>query len=321
MKKLFNKFEKTAEKFFNLLLGKKIVNVIFCHMIVIGLLFYVSKLLGIEILYYETPVEIIQESKSVILKREVGYLWAINWTFYFSFIMTSYIMLFHSVFTEAHDFISKIPTKKMLVYSSENDIEYYSGKLDLWESIVKKLSRWFLALLFISLSVGIANWYQYSGQWYFFGFNESEFLKISTGVDWNVAGSIDALKNSNGLLLTLFALFNYLYYGVGWALMFSFYLFLSILFIELKMLSSATSKKSGKILGVDINDNEYGGFASFGKIQKSHAIFSSISIVSLYLMTVRNIYLPHQCSVPDILSSSINKYEHSEHIVNLLFST
>ncbi len=319
MRKLFFILEAKSLQFWNFVLSSNFFYLVIFHLIITGVILFASKCLGIDVLYYETAVSVIGKKNNVLLKREVGYLWAVNWSFYFCFIMTSYFFIFNHTLKESKRFIDRISAKKMIVYFKKNNEIYNTEKTDVWDVVTKKLSRWFLAILLISLSAGLIQWYLYSGQWFIFGFDESKFLKVSTGVDWNVAGSISTLHDGNGFFITIYALFNYLYYGFGWALMFSFYLFLAILFIELKRMTSTESDDPKKQLVADVNDIEFGGFGSFKRIQILHAIFSSISVLSLYLMALRNTYLPHQCKVPEMISCSSCKFSHCEHISSLMF--
>lgn len=297
----------------------RFISLVFAHLIIVGFLLFTSKFLGIDTLHYPAELRLNSEETVVFTDREVGYLWAINWTFYYTIVMTAYVVLFHFVLKASKGLIERLNARKLLLYRNETGDLFELSSEKVWERIIKSSSRWILVVLAISLSLGFVQWYQYSGQWYFNGFDSARFLTVSTGVDWNVAGAIDSLNNENGLAITLFALFNYLYYGIGWTLMFSFYIVLTTYFVELYGLSSARSRSGSRLLLADQSDQENGGFKPFRRIQFVHAAFSILSIISLYLMAVRNNYLPHECRVPALLPADPANYDHCKHVLDLIF--
>ena len=101
--------------------------------------------------------------------------------------------------------------------------------------------------------------------------------------------------------------------------MFSFYIILTTFFFEVYRLTTAKSNDEKSYLIADDSDKENAGFKAFGSIQSYHSIFSLISILSLYLMSLRNNYLPHECRIPELLRESPVKYDHCKHLIDLVF--
>ncbi len=283
-------------------------NVVLGLMILGALMIFLSRML--EIHTFSILVRVMAlfgqgQETELEVKREVGLMMAWNWTAVVLLITPAMYVIFANTLRHAKELLDILQFRKMVYYIGEPGVTEPIGARRLWESVARPTSSWCKVFAAIAVVLGTVQWWQYSGQWFFKGYSGQRFMLISTGPDWNIGWAIvDALAPS-GLAITAFVLLMYIVYGVGSFLTYSYYAFLFNFFAELSQLATSAGSRSSEALRLDMSDRDAGGLASFRTIQRDHAAFCLWSLFAMYLMALRNAYLPLVCRLPAGVASSL----------------
>lgn len=210
----------------------------------------------------------------------------------------------------------------MLVYIDGDGNRYDRDPGQLWDVIKKEAAIPITLIWVLGMIMGILQWYLYQGQWAIEpDFELQDFLRASTGADWHIAWALDVVNGSpaglNKIAITVFGLLCYLYYTIGWSLMFSFYVFLFIFTMRLNDVAQGVGGERFGVLVEDRSDSLYGGLGALARLQRWHSWFCGFSIIGLFLMALRNQYLVHECAVSRSASGS-GAIDHCTSILGLI---
>lgn len=291
------------------------INVALALMILGALMLFTSWILQIHTLHWNSTSVLFRIGSAqdrdtpINVFREVGTLMAWNWSVALILITPSMFILFSNTLSHAMELLRSLQYRKMIVYVGRTGGFTPISARSLWESVARPSSIWCQAFAAIAIVLGTYNWWTYSGQWYFAKtYSEANFLRASTGPDWNIAWHIISGLGDQGLVITLFALGMYLVYGISSLLTYSYYAFLFNLFAELSQLAASAGTRSSIALRLDVNDRSSGGLGSFRTIQRNHAMFCFWSLFAMYLMALRNAYLPLVCRIPDGVKDGVDAH-------------
>jgi hypothetical protein len=289
------------------------INVALALAIVGALMLFGSRVLDIHILHLAVDVQArlgAAPEAAVRIEREVGLLMAWNWALALVIITPAMFLLSATTLRHAKELLDGLQHRKMMYYVDEPGRSTPITARRLWEAVARPSAVWCQAFAALALVLGTYQWWLYSGQWYFkhTTFDLASFLQASTGPDWNIAWAIrDALTDgkpvimslaANAPIIAIFVLLMYLVYGIGSAVTYSYYAFLFNFFSELSQLATSAGVRSGQALRLDVSDRDAGGLAAFRTIQRDHAAFCLWTLFAMYLMALRNAYLPPVCRVP-----------------------
>jgi len=288
-------------------------NLVFALMILGALMLFISRMLEIHTFQFATEVKSRPDPAiaAVPIMREVGVLMAWNWVAVIMLITPAMFALFNNTLRQARELLSSMQIRRMIFYVGENNQTTPLTSRSLWQAVARPTAVWCQIFIVIAVVLGTVQWWQYSGQWYFLRpYSAEAFLPLSTGEDWNIAWALgnDQLARA-GLSITVFVLAMYLVYGIGTAITFSYYSFLFNFFSELSQLAASAGSRSSEALIMDPQDRESGGLAAFRIIQRHHAAFCFWSVFAMYLMSLRNAYLPRICRVPDGVAAVLGSTE------------
>lgn len=293
--------------------GNSAANPALAVAIIGALLLFVSRMLNIHTVHFSTDVatQLGDLKGTAILLREAGVLMAWNWVVVILLVTPLMIFLFNHTLREAKELLHGMQIRRMIFYVGANNETSPMASRGLWETVMRPTARWCQVFLIIALVLGIVQWWQYSGQWLWNDYSREAFLQISTGEDWNVAWRLGmaGLADAAGPI-TAFALAMYLVYGIGTAITFSYFAFLFNFFSELSSLASSAGSRSSGALKMDLADKDSGGLAAFDGIQRNHARFCYWSLFAMYLMCLRNAYLPPVCRLPEGVADEATMLEH-----------
>ena len=284
-------------------------NVAFALGILGALMLFTSWILGIHTMHFDpstgaAPIMLRLGSSpgndtSIAISREVGTLMAWNWSAALLLITPAMFLLFASTLSHGLELLRSLNRQKMIVYVGKDEEHAPVSAKSLWDAVARPSSTWCKAFAAMALVLGTFNWWQYSGQWYFVKkYATEDFLRISTGPDWNIGWQIEPLLSERGMAITIFVLGMYLVYGIGSALTYSYYAFLFNFFAELSQLATSAGARSSTVLRLNVADRSSGGLSAFAMIQRNHAVFCFWSLLAMYLMALRNAYLPLVCRLP-----------------------
>lgn len=303
----------TTVRALNWLTENDAANIVFGLVILGGLMLFLSRILNIHLFTFTTEVEASLgsiEAFGAIIEREVGVIMAWNWTVVVIVITPMMALIACNTLKITKEFFDNLQVKQMIFYVGNKGQQTPITARRLWDTIINPTSIWCQAFVIIAIVLGVVQWWQYSGQWYFKGFDLTNFMQESTGPDWHVAWAlgIDRLADSGGSTI-VFALLMYLVYGIGSAITFSFYAFLFNFSSKLSHLATSVGATAKSVLMLDINDQQNGGLEALKRIQTYHATFCYWSLAAMYVMALRNAYLPLVCRIPDGISSSFDNQE------------
>jgi hypothetical protein len=283
-------------------------NFAFATIILGALLLFASRMIDIHTIHFTTEVATrIGDQQGVAqITREVGALMAWNWVVTLLVITPMMAFLFNHTLREAKELLKVMQVRRMIVYVRDANSSSTVHSRGLWEVVILPTSRWCQVFIVIAIVLSLVQWWQYSGQWWLWrSYSHESFLQTSTGEDWNIGWHLGVphLAESAPAIATL-SLCMYLVYGIGSAVTFSYFAFLFNFFSELSSLATSAGVRSNRILRLDEADKESGGLATFDKIQRDHARFCYWSIFAMYLMALRNAYLPPVCRLPEGVASA-----------------
>lgn len=271
-----------------------------------ALLLFLSRLLDIHFIQIDTKIDVFIRRIKVVPQvnfiREVGVLMAWNWVVIQILVTPSMIIIANNTLREAKELLDSLRIRKMITYISTSCSGVTQSSIrHLWDVVVRPTASWCNVFVVIAMVLGAVQWWQYSGQWYFRpdGFVHKLFMETSTGPDWNIGWALGVeLIADSGLRITAFSFAMYLLYGLGSAITFSYYAFLFNYFSELTQLSLRAGEQASMILRLDESDLSSGGLGALSRIQRNHAKFCYFSVFSMYIMALRNAYLPLTCRLP-----------------------
>lgn len=269
-------------------------------LILSSLTLFAARMLDISI--FTAPIVIdskIEHLKGVTIDKELGYFFTINWSLFIFLLMPIAVFLLHATMQEGSRLIAELNLKKMLVYIDPDGQRIVRPSTELWGVIVRRTATFALIMCALGFSLGLFQWYAYSGQWYFRGFELKSFLETSTGADWQVSWALLPSLEGNGLAITGFALWNYLFYGLGWAAIFIYYMFVFILINELQQVAQRIGRSKAGTIQVAVAERTTGGFGSLASIQRYHGWLCAVAVLNMFAMALRNTYLPHSCNAFD----------------------
>ncbi|WDE07133.1 toll/interleukin-1 receptor domain-containing protein [Thalassomonas viridans] len=279
-------------------------NLVFGLMIAAAFLLFISRMLDIHMLYFTTSVrtDLAGEQADRVIEREGGVLMAWNWSFVILVVIPAMTLLFSNTLRQGRELLEHLRIRKMLFFVGPDNLMMPMASRGLWDNIVRPTAAWFRFFVVLGVILAIVQWYQYSGQWYWQAYSRELFLRVSTGEDWHIAWALglDNLAHSGPYIIS-FSLVMYLFYTISSVITYSYYAFLFNFFSELSQLTSSAGARGSQVLKMDVNDRESGGLAAFRQIQSCHAQFCLWSLVAMYLMALRNAYLPHVCYLPQEL--------------------
>lgn len=325
------------------------MNATLALMILGALMLFGSHILNIHTLMYknvsiETRFGVDIDTSAVLPVREAGLLMAWNWSVALLLITPAMFLLSANTLRHAKQLLDTLQHRKMMYYVDAGGQTTPLTARRQWEAVARPSAVWCQAFAVLAFVLGVYQWWQYSGQWYFKrqDFDSAAyldaFMMLSTGPDWNIAWAIVAGLRDNALVIALFVLLMYLVYGIGSALTYSYYAFLFNFFAELSQLATSAGVRAGMTLRLDVADRDAGGLATFRTIQRDHAVFCFWTLFAMYLMALRNAYLPLVCRLPagvsrmfaddaarmgqcsNMAAFSSNIYYSSVHFVRSLFS-
>jgi hypothetical protein len=271
-------------------------------MILSALTLFAAVTLSIGILDARITIEIevsnIAPLKNESITKEVGYFLALNWSAFILPFMPISVFLLHATMQEGNSLITEINFKKMLVYIDHDGHRVPRRANELWALIIRVTALFTLIMAALTFILGVWQWYKYSGQWFIRGYEEKTFLDVSTGPDWQVGWALRKSLEGSGLAITIFALWNYLFYGFGWALTFGYYIFVLILTTELQQVAQSVGPSRTYTLQVSSAERDTGGFGSLASIQRYLGWFCAVAVLNMITMSLRNTYLPLHCIAP-----------------------
>lgn len=267
-----------------------------------ALLLFLSRMLDVHTFRFAAPLEVwlSGDDKPIItVMREAGVLMAWNWVVVIILLTPVMILLANATLREAKELLDSLQLRKMIRYVGEHGRVSLATSRRIWDAVARPTAIWCQVFVVLAIVLGTVQWWQYSGQWYFVGYTESAFMRTSTGPDWHVgwALGVQPLADSGGAI-TAFTLAMYLVYGIGSALTFSYYAFQFNFFSEMSQISSTAGTRSSIVLRLDLTDRLAGGLGALGRMQRSHAAFCYWSVFAMYVMSMRNAYLPLTCRMP-----------------------
>ncbi len=168
--------------------------------------------------------------------REVGYIQALHWWFASFVLFPLFLLFLKSSASSAEEYLYEHGKNKLLLSSSGEADPALADKI--WSELTRSATKWAMPLIFVSLIIGVLQWWFNSGCWLFSTANEwnacSDIVagptaRPSDGLpfwrEWGMAATFDprvpAVPNA------IFVLANYLYYGLLWGFVYlHFVLFL-----------------------------------------------------------------------------------------------
>lgn len=283
------------------------INVMFALMILGALLLFTSRALDIHTLHLPMTVDTSIDGRIPTfadINREVGVLMAWNWAVALVLITPIMFFTFANTLRTAKQLLDVLQFRKMIYYIDERGVNAPLMARRLWEAVARPSSIWCQAFAAIAVVLGTYQWWYYSGQFHFkpqpplFADFLKSFMQFSTGPDWNIAWALFPALASEGDQIAVFSLLMYLVYGIGSMLTYSYYAFLFNFFAELSQLATSADVKTGTTLRLDVRDRDSGGLGAFKIIQRDHAAFCLWTLLAMYLMALRNAYLPLVCRIP-----------------------
>jgi hypothetical protein len=287
-------------------------NAAFAIAILGALLLFTSRMLDIHTIRFTTRIATQwgdTEGATEIVK-EGGVLMAWNWSVALLLITPAMVFLFNNTLREAKKLLDGMQLREMIFYVGANYEATPLSSRGLWSAVTRPTAVWCQVFVLMAAALGAVQWWQYSAQWLRQDYTREAFLRVSTGEDWNVAWQlgVPTLMNSD-VSVVAFALAMYLVYGIGTAVTFSYFAFLFNFFSELSNLATSAGIRSSKALKMDAADRDSGGLAAFETIQRGHARFCYWSLFAMYLMSMRNAYLPPDCRLPAEVASASSMIE------------
>jgi hypothetical protein len=184
----------------------------------------------------------------------------------------------------------------MILYRRiDDEQDHPASSNSLWLDVSQKASKLIMVFFILGFFFGALQWYQYSGQWYLFGYNREEFLQVSTGIDWNIAWVADNRTGINGFITFAYILICWLYYSIGWCFIFAMYGLLFKVIDRIQEMTNSGVFKGQAAIVADKEDEQYAGFRNLISIQKQHYFFCIACALTFFFMALRNAYLPHEC--------------------------
>jgi hypothetical protein len=279
------------------------------YTILAGLLMFAGY--ALKLLVIEYPIEVTTNfthpaAQSIV--REVGLLGAVNWWIVWLLLAPIFIVIFHCVMRDGKRLLEGFQVRKMIVYVDADSVERGVSSKSLWRAVLRPSTTFFLGIAILVVALSLYNWIKYSFGWYQpwveGRFPLSEFLKASTGPDWNIGWEVSRESKRFALLIPGFTLAGYLLYGVTTTVVFCTFVFLFFFFGELDSITESTGRRHGSVLRLDQQDAASGGMGALLSIQKSLAWSTVLFAFSMYLMSVRNSYLPAVCRAPESMASA-----------------
>ncbi|WP_282610822.1 toll/interleukin-1 receptor domain-containing protein [Pelagibius sp. Alg239-R121] len=233
--------------------------------------------------------------------RDLGFFYALNWSAVLFVLWPLVLYLSHHVLRETQGFIEKIKSSELVVFIDPEGQRKPRSPDAIWRRVLHRSSLFVMMLTFLTIVLSGYNGYQYSGRWPVEEFPYTEFLKISTGMDWQVAWAVDKEFADRSIGIKFLSFFVYEFYNFGWIMKFSVFVFLIFLLTELENVAQSAGNYKAEKLLLDPSDPDAGGFSAFERIQTSICAVAILSICAMYLMAMRNYFLPPGC-LPTILS-------------------
>jgi len=278
-----------------------------------ALMLFCSRMLDIHTFSFEADIYARlgnAEALNTTVQREAGVLMAWNWTAAFILITPAMALLAISTLKEAKAFLDTLEVNEMIFYMIGGGQQTPVTARRLWDAVIRPTSVWCRIFVALSVVLGTVQWWQYSGKWLIRGYDQETFLRLSTGPDWNIAWALGVeYLATSGTLIISFTLLMYLVYGIGTAITYSYYAFLFNFSSTLSHFASSTRAAASTVLKLDVRDEENGGLAAFKRIQSKHASFCNLSLIAMYLMSLRNAYLPLDCRVPERIYAAVGGQE------------
>lgn len=227
-----------------------------------AILLFLGRMLDIHVLYFSV---VFQSSRPDTLQgtfeREGGQLLALNWIGFFIFLMPVLIALFSGIIADAHRLLASFSYKRMILYRRiDDEQDHPASSNSLWLDVSQKASKLIMVFFILGFFFGALQWYQYSGQWYLFGYNREEFLQVSTGIDWNIAWVADNRTGINGFITFAYILICWLYYSIGWCFIFAMYGLLFKVIDRIQEMTNSGVFKGQAAIVADKEDEQYAGF-------------------------------------------------------------
>lgn len=233
--------------------------------------------------------------------RDLGFFYALNWSVVLFVLWPLVLYLSHHVLRETQGLIERVKSSDLVVFIDPEGQRKPRSPDAIWRKVLHRSSLFVLMLTVLTILLSGFNWYQFSGQWPVEAFPYDEFHKVSTGIDWQVAWAVKDEFADGVTGIKLLALTVYEFYNFGWIMKFSIFVFLVFLLTELENVAQSAGHYKAEKLLLDSSDNDTGGFAAFERIQTAICAIAILSVCGMYLMAMRNYFLPPGC-LPTTLS-------------------
>ena len=266
------------------------------YFLIVVLILFASHLLQVHII----PTE--ETFAGQVGWRDLGIFNAVNWTVAMFLLWPLVLYCAHQVLSDAQSFISTIRERKLIVFVDPDGQRNARSPNELWRTILALGTPAIFGLIILSLLLASYNAYDFSGQWSATNFPLEEFHRVSTGVDWQVAWAIDVRFAENAFAIKVLAFVCYNLYDFGWVMGYAILVFAAIFAAQLERVAEGSGNYRADRLIVDKDAEWTGGFDALDRMQRSLGLVALASSAAMYLISIRNYFLPPGCqavSLPD----------------------
>ena len=235
-------------------------------------------------------------------RRDLGFFFAVNWTIVLFLLWPLVLYCAHQILCDAQTFIGSLRERKLIVFVGPDGQRTSRSPNGLWRTILALGTPAVFGLIVLSLALATYNWWDFSGRWPVIDFPFETFHRTSTGADWQVAWAVDDRYAQNAIPIKALALICYNLYNFGWVISYAILVFAAIYMAQLESVAVGTGNYRADRLIVDEDAVQTGGFEALDRMQSSLGLVALASAGAMYLMAIRNYFLPPECqpiSLPD----------------------
>jgi|GEM_PF-2183335 len=241
--------------------------------------------------------------------RDLGFFAAVNWTIVLFLLWPMVLYCAHQVLGDAQTHIGRLRDRKLIVFVGPDGQRTARSPNALWRRILAQGTWAIFGLILLSLILASYNWWDFSGRWPVTDFPLADFHRSSTGIDWQVAWAVDARYAQSALAIKLLALICYNLYNFGWIIGYAILVFAAIFVAQLESVAEGTGNHRADRLIVEEDATQTGGFDALDRMQRSLSVVALASAAAMYLMAIRNYFLPPGCQ-PISLTEEVDLTAH-----------
>ncbi|MFK8033780.1 MAG: hypothetical protein AB8B94_06505 [Hyphomicrobiales bacterium] len=274
-----------------------------------ALLLFASHLLQIQ--FIDTPFTAIHQIETGAFEiiegtRDLGFFQALNWTVVLIMCWPILFFISHQLLRESQAVFDSIRKRGLIVFIAPTGEQKPRPPDPIFRNLLKFTSISMLLLVVLTIFLSGWNWFHFSGKWPVENFPMGEFLQNSTGPDWQVAWSLSTFDFSqNSLGIKIFAFICYELYNLGWITNFCIFIYAIFLVTELDNIAQSAGDYKAEKLVLDGSDPVAGGLDSFDRIHRLLAIAVLLGLATMYLMAIRNFFLPPGCRAIELLDGTL----------------